>query len=201
MLPILTQQLHIKKEAYPLKDDDFGTYEFIGSIPEMVAQWASHQLSAFELILDLISDNGVTHFDISTLLLLYIGGHDHADCKDLCALGRLLRLGANANGPEGAFVSPIQIAVVYWDLVGMDILLNAGADPSALGQNGHGWAPNSPMKRFNHLHGASALHIIKHYDCIHGKNGKNALGLDETVRKKIEARLLELGAADIGPEG
>ena len=192
MLTVLTQQLDITKDHYSyLNGSD--VYGFVGSIPEIVAQWAWPQ--TFTFILDLISEHDAAHFDLSTLLLLYIGCHDHDICDKPCSLERLLGLGASAKGPEEAFVTPLQIAAVCWDLHGIETLLNAGAEPNALGGNGSGWAPNSFMKRFNHLHGASSLHIIKHFEC-------NALvlwydALLETTRERIETRLLESGAVEI----
>lgn len=200
MLTILTQQLHITKAVWRVVDNE-GTdsYNFVGSIPEMVAQWACNQPDTFTFILDLISEHGVTHFDPSTLLLLYIGCHQHDTCNDSCSLKRLLRLGASANGPEGAFVTPLQIAVVCWDLQGVETLLNAGAEPNALGKNGSRWAPDSLMERFNHLHGVSSLHIIKHFQCNYRGRLKEDLHLDETTRGNIETRLLEFEAVEIEP--
>ena len=200
MLTILTQQLHITKPVWHVVDyEDTGFYNFVGSIPEIVAQWESRQPDTFTFILDLISEHGVTHFDPSTLLLLYIGCHQHQICKESCSLERLLRLGASANGPEGAFVTPLQIAVVCWDLQGVEILLNAGAEPNALGKNGSRWAPGSLMERFNHLHGVSSLHIIKHFQCNYRGQLKDDLGLDETTRGNIETRLLESEGVEIEP--
>ena len=200
MLTILTQQLHITKEVWHVVDNE-GTdsYNFVGSIPEMVAQWESSQPETFTFILDLISEHGVIHFDPSTLLLLYIGCHQHDTCDESCSLKRLLRLGASANGPEGAFVTPLQIAVVCWDLQGVELLLNAGAEPNALGKNGSRWALDSLMQRFNHLHGVSSLHIIKHFQCNYRGEKQDDFGLDETTRGNIETRLLESEGVEIEP--
>ena len=200
MLSILTQQLHITKAVRHIFNNEAANlYNFVGSIPEMVAQWESRQPETFTFILDLITEHGVTHFDPSTLLLLYIGCHQHDRCNESCSLERLLRLGASANGPEGAFVTPLQIAVVFWDLEGVEILLIAGAEPNALGKNGSRWAPDSFMERFNHLHGVSPLHIIKHFRCIYRGTLKDELCLDETIPGKIETRLLESGGVEIEP--
>ncbi|KAF2260240.1 hypothetical protein CC78DRAFT_523537 [Lojkania enalia] len=198
MLPVLTQQLHITKEVWHLFDkDNTDSYEFLGTIPEMVAQWASKQPETFDLILDLVSEQGVIHFDLSILLLLYIGCHNHSICKKSCPLERLLHLGASANGPNGAFVTPLQIAVVCWDFHGLEILLNAGADPNILGEEGSAWALGTRMERFNHLHGSSLVHIVRHFECNYEGDLKDELGLDETVRKMVEALLLESGAVEI----
>jgi hypothetical protein len=77
------------------------------------------------------------------------------------------------------------------------ILLNAGAEPNALGENGSRWAPSSLMERFNRLHWASPLHIIKHFQCNYRGAFKYDLHLDETTRRKIETRLLESEGVEI----
>ena len=87
MLTVLTQQLDINKKVWHAFDNDvtaltrYYDYDFVGSIPEMVAQWAYRQPKTFTLILDLISEHGVTHFDLSTLLLLYIRCHNDPSCS------------------------------------------------------------------------------------------------------------------------
>jgi hypothetical protein len=57
------------------------------------------------------------------------------------------------------------------------------------------------MERYNHLHGASSLHIIKHFECHYEGDLKDELSLDETTRERIETRLLESGAVEIEPPG
>jgi hypothetical protein len=201
MLPVLRHHLDMKLKIWGIADlIDSHEYRLVGSIPEVVAQLAFTHWAAFDLILTLIFELGTACFDLSALMLLYIGGHVDVRCEKRCSLERLLRFGASANGPEGAFVTPLQIAVVCWDFDGMEILLNAGADPNALGKSGSGWASDSSMERFNRLHGASPLHIIKHFECNYDEEIKENLGLDETGRAKIEARLLEIGAVEIAPD-
>lgn len=200
MRTVLTQQLHITKEIWGrFGVDAWEVVDFIGSVPEIIAQSAIRRQDTFKFILDLISEHGVANFDLSTLLLTYIGNHVHDTCNESCSLGRLLCLGASANGPEGAFVTPLQVAVACWDLHGMEMLLNAGAEPNALGINGTGWDPGSFMEPFNYLHGVSSLHIIKYFECSYDKDYNNSFGRDETARRSIETRLSESGAVDIGP--
>ena len=200
MLAVLTQQLHVTKHVYVLGKFD-ADCPFVGSIPEMAAQWAFSQPRVFHLILDLISELGTTHFDLSKLLVLYLGCHQHQFCGESCALERLLRLGASVNGPEGAYVTSIQIATACWDFSGVELLLNAGADPNALGSNGSKWTSDSLMERFNHLNGSSPLHILNHFGCNYMFHQRANLGIDDTMGERIEARLLEIGAVDIEPEG
>lgn len=97
-------------------------------------------------------------------------------------------------------MTPLQIAVVFWDSKAIEKLLNAGANPDAVGQNGLEWAQDTYMQQFNFLHGASPLHIIKHLECQRAALAKADLGLDEAARKRIETCLLELGAVEIAPE-
>lgn len=201
MPTILTQQLHITKELLYVFDLSFrNRYDFVGSIPEIIAQWASRQPGAFDFVLDLISEYGAIHFDLSKILLLYVHCHQSCFCEESCCLKRLLRLGASANGPKGAFVTPLQIAVACWDFNGVEMLLNAGAEPNEIGQNGSGWSQSLFMERYNHLHGASSLHIIKHFECNFKGELKSDLNLDETIRERIETRLFESGAVDIEPD-
>jgi len=198
MQTALTQQLHIEESMLgAFHYEVFENIKFLGSIPEMIAQLAFELRNAFTFILCLISEHGVTHFDLSTLLLFYISSHQHGNCIKSCSLETLLCLGASANGPEGAFVTPLQVAVECWDLHGVEKLLNAGADPNALGSNGTGWDPGSFMERFNCLHGVSSLHIITHFECRYKGDYQYDLGRDGTVRGSIETRLLESGAVDI----
>lgn len=202
MLPILTQQLNLEIDLQDTYyEPGYRLFHFEGSIPEIFAQWSHEQRGVFKCILDLISELEVTHFDLSTLLLLYVGHHNTCCLPNSCLLKRLLHLGANVNGPRGAFVTPLQIAVSCWDFKGVEILLNAGADPNALGENGSGWARGSIMEKFNHLHKASSLHIIKHIQCIYRGETDNCIDSDEISRENIEARLLEVEAVEIAPSG
>ncbi|KAF2800547.1 hypothetical protein K505DRAFT_263715 [Melanomma pulvis-pyrius CBS 109.77] len=201
MLTTLTQQMHITIQVERLFEDYETDRDFVGSIPELVTQWAFAEPDTFTFILDLIIEHGVTHFDLSTLLLLYIGNHLHEHCQKSCDLERLLDFGASANGPEGAFVTPLQIAVVCWDLRGIELLLNAGAKVNALGGNDSRWPPRSIMEQFNHLHGASSLCIIKHFECIYEGESMNNINFDGNEIEKIRARLCESGAVEIAPDG
>jgi hypothetical protein len=198
MLSVLTQQADINENFYELFLKRFsGRYHFVGSIPEIAAQFAYDLPKKFDLILDMIEDLGVTHFDLSRLLLLYIGCHRHRICEESCALERLLHLGASANGPKGASTTPLQIAVSCWDVEGMGMLLDAGAEPNAVGKPGLHWPLDSPMARYNYLHGASSLKIIKHFERRLRDSMSPSYLRDETLRDNIEARLLEVGAVDI----
>ena len=199
MRNILARQISVSKPVFLPIMEDYDIYRFAMSVPELVAQCIVSSHHHFNFILDLIFKHGVAHFDLSNILLLHIGRHMHTMCKKSCPLERLLRFGADANGPEGAFVTPLQIAVVCRDIHGVEMLLNSGAEPNAIGKNDWAWAPDSLMDRFNYLHGMSSLHIINHFDCDY-----QGFPYDfpvESAAEEIKTRLLEFGAVEVGPTG
>ena len=174
------------------------SYIFDGSIIEIYAQMAMSSQSTFRLLLD----HGAGLFDPSKILLLYIGRRwqdRKVECQRDCILRRLLDIGADPNA-KGSKITPLQIAVVSKDVVGIEILLSAGADPNDTGTSGGTvWEDRTFMSRFNHLDGASALYICRRLDPdpIHFRI---ALGrvrrANEENRKKIEAILLQHGAKE-----
>ena len=169
---------------------DGKSYLFDGSIIEIFAQLVIS--SAFPLML--LLEYGAGLFDCSKVLLLYIGSHLHDfEGTGYCPLRKLLELGADPNS-RGSRITPLQIAVVLWDLDGVRTLLNAGADPNGIGSSGGiAWEDGTFMSRFNHLEGASALHICRNYEYT-------GLYLESEYREKdlemIEATLLQYGAKD-----
>ena len=167
---------------------DARSYSFDGSIIEIFAQLAISDAPPLILLLDY----GAGLFDCSKVLLLYIGSHvHHFEGAGYCPLRRLLELGADPNS-RGSRITPLQIAVVSWDLDGVRTLLDAGADPNDIGSSGGTvWEDGTFMSRFNHLDGASALYIYRSFEYIGAK-------LLKEHRKKnlkmIEATLLHYGA-------
>ncbi|KAF2006077.1 hypothetical protein P154DRAFT_518288 [Amniculicola lignicola CBS 123094] len=189
MLPVLTAQLRFTME-FDVYDTHDRTCEFIGSIPELVAQQSPLHPDIFDLILDLISDQGTAHFDLSKILLLCVGNHRHRNCKTSCPLERLLDFGASANGPEGACMTPLQIATSCWDICGVKTLLTAGADVDATRNDGLRFPPDSVMgERFNRFFGLTPLDIIRYSDWKYMEEIKR-----EVLRKEIEGLLLQFGA-------
>ena len=197
---ILTRQISVSKWVYLPGASGFDNYRFEMSVPELVAHSVYSSHHHFTFILDLIFQHGAAHFDLSNILLLHIGYHMHTMCEKSCSLERLLRFGADANGPEGAFVTPLQIAVVSRDIHSVEMLLNSGANPNAIGKNDGAWAPGSLMERFNYLHGVSLLHIINHFDCNYQGNSWD-IPDESTAGEIIKTRLLEFGAVEVGPTG
>ena len=169
---------------------DGKSYLLDGSIIEIFAQLAIS--SAIRLML--LLDYGAGLFDCSKVLLLYIGSHLHDfEGTGYCPLRKLLELGADPNS-RGSRITPLQIAVGSWDFNGVRTLLNAGADPNGIGSSGGiAWEDGTFMSRFNHLEGASALHICKNYEYT-------GPYLESEYREKdlemIEATLLQYGAKD-----
>jgi hypothetical protein len=167
-------------------------YEFEGSIMELCAQFADvgNRPEPFRMLLDL----DPKYFDPSTILMSYIGSHDHyinaqkqftdeeydSPCNESCPLSILLKLGANVNAP-GYIVTPLQIAVVCWDFAGVKILLEAGADPNNTGDSdGAEWKEDTPLSRFNHLHGVTPRMICDVYECIYPDSVS-----DDMQRRKV----------------
>lgn len=144
-------------------------YHIKGSIVDAIAQLIMHTGWSHILFCSLL-DSGARYLNASTTLLSYIGSHllcgRHGDCGETCPLIRLLQLGARPDAPEYR-VKPLQIAVVSGDFKGVEILLQAGADPNDCGnENGIAWNNEDLLGQFNHLGGCSPLFICKEFKCI-----------------------------------
>ena len=163
---------------------------FDGSIIEVFAQLAFENCCSFELLLD--HGNGL--FDCSKVLVLYIGAHNcKFDCRRGCPLVRLLKLEADPNS-RGSRITPLQIAVATRDVAGVKTLLKAGADVNDTGcAGGTVWEERTMMSSFDHLHGASALYILRDYDCMWSP--ERLEGRREN-RNLIEESLLQYGAQE-----
>lgn len=180
------------------------TWHFQGSVMEFYVHIPSYEpprglVHAFEY--------AAGYFDPSIMMLLFIGRSAHQNhgrwadkhCSDCLALKRLLELGAKPTVP-GYAVGALQIAVSMRYLVGVKLLLDAGADPNDIGDLGGtiGTADRGPMlKWFERIRGKSPLNI--------SRSGPFALRQDRTcqmgpdpdgVPAQIEALLLEHGAKD-----
>ena len=167
-------------------------YHIKGSVVDAIAQLVMNTHWSHNLLCSLL-DSGARHLNASTTLLSYIGSHQHyygnnGDCGETCPLVRLLQLGARPDAP-GYRVKPLQIAVVSWDFKGVEILLQAGADPNDCGnENGIAWNNVDFLGQFNHLGGCSPLFICKEIECIDADNNKYSWS--EANRNRIEELLV-----------
>lgn len=163
-------------------------FTFKGSLVEVYAQLAIQGgIYAFKLMIEV----GAGFFDPSIVLLLYIGSHDHSDCRNSCAVQRLLDLGADPN-LKGYRVTPLQIATSIHDCDGVERLLKAGALQNDTGNpDGVVWEEDSIMHHFNHLHGASPLKICRDFGRVLDDKLRN-YSRDEP--ELIEGLLLSYGA-------
>jgi hypothetical protein len=133
--------------------------EFYAHLP--TASWAHQGL--YDML-----EFAAGQFDPSTLMLLFIGNHQHnADSASQCwgckVLTKLLGLGAKATAP-GYAVGALQIAVTTRDLAGASLLLEAGVDPNDIGDSGGdiGTPEKGPMlELFRDIRGRSPLNIVK----------------------------------------
>jgi hypothetical protein len=147
-------------------------YMFSGSVIEVMSQFVDHSFHSFRFLLN--SYPGF--YDPSTTLLHFIGPHGviyrirkscYNDYNSDCPVRTLLEAGAEPN-PSGYRVTPLQIAVAAWDLEGVQLLLEYGADPEGTGDpNGLIWPHTSPKFGFNGLHGKSPLQICRTRECFH----------------------------------
>ena len=174
-----------------ISDDRAECYLLDGSIIEVYAQLTKTDALTFKLLLD----HGAGLFNCSKILLLHVAFHEHDPeygCRGECLLRRLLKLGADLNSRKSR-ITPLQIAVISGDLDGVSLLLDAGADPNGTGSSeGTVWEDGTPMSHFNHLHGASALHICRNFR-YYTKRGHLMPGREDHL-ERIEETLLRYGA-------
>ena len=161
---------------------DDSRYNFYGSVIEVLAQLGLMDNRMINLVLEY----STRLFDPSKVLLLCIGFHNHKSCVGSCAVERLLELGADPNG-TGYRVTPLQIAVYYYDFAGVSMLLKAGAEPNYTGnKDGVFWGGNTIMNRFDHHRNDFPLRICKRVALL--KNYRH----DE--KEQIEKILLQYGS-------
>jgi hypothetical protein len=177
-------QTHLEGKIHSLWDID-STFDFEGTVIELFAHSASHTPHPFRTLLE----QGGQYIDASTVLLSLISSRIHIrpNTPDDCLLSQLLELGANVN-KSGFWVTPLQIAVAWFDLAVVKMLLEAGADPNGIGDsNGTEWNDNSLLGQFKDLHAASPLRICRF----------SSYGFVD-MREEIAAELLQYGAKDFG---
>jgi hypothetical protein len=191
---VVVAELHYYTNNSPV---EFGSRRIKGLIVDAIAQLIMCR-SSYKSSFSSLLDYGERHPNASTTLLSYIGSHGeyrniYGDCGETCSLTRLLQLGARPDAP-GYSVKPLQIAVVSWDFEGVEILLQAGADPNDCGyENGITWEDSDLLGLFNYLRGCSPLFICREFKCI---------GYDKpkTDRIKIEELLVAYEARSFKQE-
>lgn len=146
------------------------SHQFTGSLINFIAQCSRFRRKGAApltiLYRRLLDEPGQPLIHPTVVLANYSGPHDHVDCEDDTdckgVVNWLLKLGADPNA-TGYRVTPLQIAVANRDWHGVRSLLEAGADPSSLGDaNGVEWNPETVSGHFfNDLHGSSPLYILQ----------------------------------------
>lgn len=134
-----------------------------GSLFEIVVQLG---FSAAEHALRLLLEVGAGKYNPSSLLLYYIGRHDHDCCGESCTLLQLLRLGADPNG-KGYRVTPLQIATAVRDYEGIELLLKNEADPNGTGSSdGITWEEGSFLCDYCQFSSFSPLSICRNFEML-----------------------------------
>jgi len=162
----LQSSLDLNLEMWHLtSEDDIGTYDFEGTIVELFALLSKRWPKSLKLFLEL----AIGYFDPSKVLLHSVGWHYHDesfDCKGYCMLARQLQLGSDPDGP-GYRICPLQIAAGGWDLEGVRILLEAGANANHTGdQEGEVWKEGTILALFNGIQDRSPLNIVQTMGCL-----------------------------------
>jgi hypothetical protein len=100
---------------------------------------------------------------------------------------KVLNKNVNPNAP-GYRVAVLQVAVANGDLVGVQALLEAGAEPNATGDpQGSAYPERTFEKRFNELHGLSPILINRRH-----AEGKPRVQVPSVI-SQVEALLLQYG--------
>ncbi len=127
--------------------------------------------------LGFLLDHGLGHFDPTSVLIHFVGTHQHRldeTCPQDCGLRRLLQLGADPNA-RGYPCTPLQIAAVHRDRHGIQALLQAGADPSSTGSDEEkNWEKGTVLGEFSDLRGVKPVDILRTrdyrgVDCFNGE--------------------------------
>jgi hypothetical protein len=136
----------------------------------------------------------IGYFDHSKVLLHSVGWHDHDESyyyKGYCILARQLQLGADPDGP-GYRIYPLQIAARAWNLEGVRLLLEAGANANHTGdQKGEMWREGTVLALFNGIQDRSPLNIVQTMGCLFLGDRLNER---EEAVPKIVALLRKYGA-------
>ncbi|KAK1589947.1 uncharacterized protein LY79DRAFT_556154 [Colletotrichum navitas] len=135
------------------------TWHFHGSVVDFYAMHCIRNPTIFKYLID----SWAGAIDFRTVLVSYIPWHAHQrDCKDWCVVQKLLESGAPVDSQDYA-LTPLQVAVAFLDLEGVDALLRNGAMTSALGSTASGEAKYDHLGLSRFLGGKLPLEI-----CVSG---------------------------------
>ncbi|KAK2008237.1 hypothetical protein LZ32DRAFT_609590 [Colletotrichum eremochloae] len=136
--------------------EDF-KWNFDGSLVDFFAMHCKHDSTIFEYIIE----SWAGMIDFPTVLVLYMPWHDHQErCRDWCVVRRLLELGALVDSQDYYF-TPLQVAVAFLDLEGVDILLRNGAMPNVSGKPASGACKHDPLGLSDFLCGKLPLEVCR----------------------------------------
>ena len=139
-------------------------FTFSGDIFELFATVGTEQNPD---ALGFLLDHGLGHFDPTSVLVHFVGTHQHnldETCTQDCPLQRLLEMGADPNA-RGYPCTPLQIAAVCRDKHGIQALLQAGAEPSATGSTEvEDWEKGTMLGEFSDLRGVRPVDILSTWD-------------------------------------
>jgi hypothetical protein len=175
----------------------YGDYRFNSSLLEIMAQSSWKHPGSFKWLLDRCN----TGID-TNLLLNAIGSHEFWHHEKDCKLKKILNGQADPRA-LGYAITPLQIAAANRDIEGVIELLEAGADPNALGDRKGVYFPvDSIVSWCNELQGLSPLYICRTFRGpaelpeYHWNYQKD---LVENNSPLVEALLLQYGATEYLP--
>jgi hypothetical protein len=183
---------------------DDKTYEFDGSLLEVMAQLSCYLEDSFTWLLDRCN----TAMDISVLLPTinyhHIHSHDTSNGPHRCELQKLLDRGADPNATQYS-ITPLQIAAATRDVEGVRELLRAGANANATGNpSGVRFKADSILSWCNDLYNLSPLYICR--DFKSSASPPDDPEEEEEMEKRLElgsplvdALLLQYGAEEYLP--
>ena len=146
-----------------LDDEETGPWLFHGNVLEYCAVYTLSVSMPLDTKFAFCVEQGAGLVDFTSILPAYSGVHWSCACREgkQCILKELLRLGALPD-PKGYRVTPLQILCSVGDVRGVQVLLEAGADPNSVGdEGGIMWNEASMLHRFQRFHGVSPLRIIR----------------------------------------
>jgi hypothetical protein len=183
---------------------DSKTYEFDGSLFEVMAQLSGYLDGGFAWLLDRCN----TAMDIGVLLPAINYHHMYrnntSDAPKRCELQKILDRGADPNATQYS-ITPLQIAAATRDVEGVRELLRAGANANATGNPiGVRFKVDFILNWCNELHNLSPLYICRNFKSSaspphHPDDAEEMEKRIELGSPLVEALLLQYGAEEYLP--